>query len=272
MALRSLGGGTIFADVSGRGWPLVVGLHGWGRERSDMGAAVAGLPGTVACLDLPGHGTSPEPPEAWSGHDYATAVGGVIDELMADVAKRLAEAGDDDAGPAGRVLLVGHSFGGRVAVCLAADRPELVSGLVLAGVPLLHKQTTSARPALGFRVARRLHAWHLISDTRMEALRRRYGSADYAAAQGVMRQVLVRSVGESYESELTRLQCPVALVWGENDTAAPVDLARRAQAMVTTPCTLDVVDGVGHDIHTDRPDRIHERAEALLADPDPDPA
>jgi pimeloyl-ACP methyl ester carboxylesterase len=264
MALRSLAGGTIFADVSGRGWPLVVALHGWGRDRSDMGAVVAGLPGTVACLDLPGHGTSPAPPEAWNGHDYATAVGGVIDELVADVAKRVAEAGDDP-GPVGRVLLVGHSFGGRVSVCLAADRPELVSALVLAGVPLLRRETAApGRPALGFRVARRLHAWHLLSDARMEALRQRYGSADYAASQGVMRQVLVVSVGESYDDELARLQCPVALVWGENDTAAPVDIACRAQDIIGTPCTLDVVDGVGHDVHTDRPDLLHDRALALL--------
>jgi pimeloyl-ACP methyl ester carboxylesterase len=268
MALRSLAGGTIFADVSGRGWPLTVGLHGWGRERSDMGPAVAGLPGTAACLDLPGHGTSPEPPEAWSGHDYATAIGGVIDELMADVAKKVAESDDGDPGPVGRVILVGHSFGGRVSVCLAADRPELVSGLVLAGVPLLHRQTVSARPALGFRVARKLHAWHVLPDARMEKLRQRYGSADYAAAQGVMRQVLVTSVRESYEDELARIQCPVALVWGGNDTAAPVDVARRAQAMITTPCTIDVVDGVGHDVHTDRPDLLHQRVVGLL-DPDP---
>lgn len=258
MALRSLAQGTIFADVAGGGWPLVVGLHGWRRDRTDMVPAVEGLPGTVAVLDLPGAGTSPPPPDAWGAREYATALSLVVEELIADVTKRSGEG-------ANRALLVGHSYGGRVAVCLAAQRPELVSGLVLAGVPLLRRTEQAAKPALGFRIGRRLHRWHLVSDARMEALRQRYGSADYAAAQGVMRQVLVRSVSESYDDELARLQCPVALVWGALDTTAPVEVAQRAEALIPTPCTLDIVEGVGHDVHTTRPDLLRDRALALLA-------
>ena len=263
MALRSLAQGTIFADVAGSGWPLAVGLHGWGRDRTDMAPAVADLPGTVAVLDLPGAGSSPPPPDAWGAREYATAIASVVDELLADVTKR---SGEPEGGGAARALLVGLSYGGRVAVCLAAERPELVSGLVLAGVPLLRRTgQAAAKPALSFRIARRLNRWHLVSDARMEELRQRYGSADYAAAQGVMRQVLVRSVAESYDAELARLECPVALVWGALDTAAPVDVAQRAEAMIPSPCTLDVVDGVGHDVHTARPDRLRERALALLS-------
>jgi pimeloyl-ACP methyl ester carboxylesterase len=259
MALRSLAQGTVFADVTGSGWPLVVGLHGWGRDRADVAPAVEGLPGTVAVLDLPGAGSSPPPPEAWGAREYATALALVVEELIADIAKRSGEGTD-------QALLVGHSFGGRVAVCLAAQRPELVSGLVLAGVPLLRRtEQAAATPALGFRIGRRLHRWSLLSDARMEALRQRYGSADYAAAKGMMRLVLVRSVGESYDDELARLECPVALVWGALDTAAPVEVAQRAEALIPTPCTLDVVDAVGHDVHTARPDLLRDRALALLA-------
>lgn len=328
MALRSLVGGAIFAEVSGSGWPLVVALHGWRRDRGDMAAATAGLPGTVALLDLPGHGSSPEPPEPWGSEDYAHRVGLAIDELLADLAEqteqephpggpqpspptstttstatpdptsdaegsgapdaveRGAATDPTDAAPgppsaAGptpwhptgfglrRAVVVGHSTGGRVGVCLAAQRPELVAGLVLAGVPLLRRPPGKPKPA--FRVMRRLHRWRLVSDGRMEAWRQRYGSADYVAAQGVMRQVLVRLVGESYEEQLARLECPVAMVWGELDTAAPLDMARRAAALVPTRHTFDVAEGVGHDVHTERPDLLQARI-VELSDADTDTA
>jgi len=49
-------------------------------------------------------------------HDFAADVAGVIEAL--------------DVGP---VHVLGHGFGNRVARCLAADRPELVEGLILLG-------------------------------------------------------------------------------------------------------------------------------------------
>ena len=56
----------------------------------------------------------------------------------------------------------------------------------------------------------------------MEALRRRRGSDDYRNATGVMRDVLVIAVNEDYEDLLPRITCPVELVWGDDDTAAPL--------------------------------------------------
>jgi pimeloyl-ACP methyl ester carboxylesterase len=116
--------------------------------------------------------------------------------------------------------VLGHSFGGRVAVCLAARRPELVSGLVLTGVPLLRLAATP-RPALTYRLARAANRAGLLSDKRMDKLRDSRGSADYRAATGMMRDILVKSVNETYDTELRAIRCPVRLVWGERDTAAP---------------------------------------------------
>src|SRR5712692_8093250 len=93
------------------------------------------------------------------------------------------------------LVLVGHSFGGRVAVCLAAARPELVSGLVLSGVPLLRPPGVPlARPSLRFRLAKTLNRAGVVSDARMEARRRRSGPPDYRSAAGVMRDVFVTVV------------------------------------------------------------------------------
>ena len=55
---------------------------------------------------------------------------------------------------------------------------------------------------MAYRVARSLHARGVIGAARMERWRERYGSPDYLAAHGVMRDVLVRAVNESYEEQL----------------------------------------------------------------------
>ena len=242
MTLRVLAGGVLFADVGGEGAPLVVTLHGWGRDRADLAPVTAGLPGTVVALDLPGFGAAPPPPEAWGAREYADVVAGALEQLVAE------------RSPA---VLLAHSFGGRVAVCLAAQRPELVAGLVLSGVPLTRRE--GPPPSLRYRLVRTLHRRGLVSDVRMESLRRRHGSADYANARGVMRSVLVRVVAESYEDELARLQSPVAFVWGEHDTAFPVAAAQAAAALVPAPTTFDVAAGAGHDVHHTQPGALEVR-------------
>ena len=139
------------------------------------------------------------------------------------------------------MVVVGHSLGGGIAVRLAAARPELVRALVLTGAPLLPRP---GRP----RARRWLPAWpgrctgRPGRRERMEKARQRYGSADYRAAQGVMREVLVRLVNERYDDALAALACPVELVWGDDDTEAPLEAA-AAVGVAVAGGTLTAVSG-----------------------------
>lgn len=187
----------------------------------------------AVALDLPGFGASPPPEEPWGSADYAHAVSPVAEEL---------------AGALGHPLVVlGHSFGGRVALELAKGRPELVQALVLTGVPHLVEVGEGGRRkgAVPFRLGRALHRRGLVSDARLDRLRDRYGSADYRAATGVMRQVLVRTVNERYDEVLAGLACPVELVWGDDDRDAPLPLAEAAETRLRH-ATLTVCPGAGH--------------------------
>ncbi len=90
----------------------------------------------------------------------------------------------------------------------------------------------------------------------MESARQKYGSRDYRNASGVMRDVLVISVNESYEDELARLEVPVTLLWGDADREVPLDVATRASARLTTTHTLRSIHGVGHLVPTDAPGEL----------------
>lgn len=242
--LKAFAGGRLFGASHGSQPAAVLCLPGWGRTHRDFDVVADGL--DAVALDLPGFGASPEPPGPWGGAEYAEAVAPVLAEM---------------AQPA---VVVGHSFGGRVAVHLAAGHPGRVGALVLTGAPLLRRPGASpAKPAPLFRLARALHRRGLLGEQRMERLRRRHGSADYRAASPVMRQVLVKVVGETYEDQLSALICPTELVWGDDDSEVPVSVAEAAHGLLAHP-TLTVVAGAGHDVPTRAPVELRAAVERHL--------
>jgi pimeloyl-ACP methyl ester carboxylesterase len=223
--LSSLAGGRLYGEVNGDAPARVVALHGWGRTHADFGRVLE--PYDSIAVDLPGFGATPPPPEPWGSPEYAA--------LVADVLRELREP----------PVVIGHSFGGRVGIHLAATAPELIRGLVLTGAPLI-RTTVSATPKAGYRVARWLNRRGVLSDAHMDAARKKYGSSDYANASPAMRAVHVKLVNENYDAQIEAACGPIELVWGDDDTAAPLDGARELQRRLGDRSALTVVPGAGH--------------------------
>ena len=238
MALRALDDGALFAEAYGDGPPRVLALHGWGRRGSDFAPSMAGF--DALAVDLPGFGATPAPENVLGAEGYAALVATVLETF--------------DRPP----VVVGHSFGGRIAVCLAAAHPERVGSLVITGSPLL-RLGPGKKPSIDYRTLRLLHRAHLVSDDRMEEIRRSRGSADYRAASGVMRDILVKVVNESYEAQLRQLRNRVLLLWGEDDHEVPVTVAEQALRIIRQArgtAELEVLPGVGHLVPTQAPEAI----------------
>jgi pimeloyl-ACP methyl ester carboxylesterase len=252
--LKSFADGGVFGTTWGSQPAEVLALHGWRRSHADFDpvfipAEFSDAHGAVG-LDLFGFGATPAPPEPWDSALYAEH----LLPLFAD--SQLAE----------RVTVVGHSFGGKVAVRLARLQPDRIDRLVLTGVPLLDRPGRQTSPPLGFRVGRRLHRMGLVGDDRMEQLRQRHGSADYRAARGVMRDVLVTNLAEQYTDDMVAIDCPVDLVWGELDTEVPLEVAERA-CQLFPKGTLRVLPGIGHLTPTEAPDQLRRVVLAGLTQP-----
>lgn len=103
----------------GEGSTIVI-VHALGGSRADWSATADKLAAhyRVVTVDLPGHGDSALP----DSFTFAAA-GAALAQVLA-------------AQPAGGSVVVGHQFGGRVALAALATHPELARGLVLIDVPV----------------------------------------------------------------------------------------------------------------------------------------
>ena len=219
-------GGDSTADA-----PLLLWAHGWGHTHRNLLPLAEAAPRAARSilLDLPGFGDSPPPPGPWGTEDYADAV-----------AEWLAPR------PAGRRIWIGHSFGARVGLQLAARHPELVDGLLLiaaAGLPRRRSPAERARLAArrwAFRVAR-----HLAPEgPARDRLRARFGSADYARA-GPLRPILLKAVNEDLTDVARRVRCPTVLVYGDRDTETPPEIGTMLGSLIPKS-RLIVLRGFDH--------------------------
>lgn len=191
---------------------------------------------SVCCIDLPGFGSSPPPAKVWGTKDYATAI---LDYLKSERIER--------------AHLLGHSFGGKVAAAAALLDNERVMTLTLlaaAGVPL---------PWL-WRQRRRLLRWlyrgcHLCDYCLPEKValtarfRKKFASADYRRACGIMREIFIKVLHEELTDELNAVAAPALILWGEEDRDTPISMAYRWKELL--PCAeVKVFPHKDHHLHT----------------------
>jgi pimeloyl-ACP methyl ester carboxylesterase len=102
------------AEERGGGKPTLVLIHGLGQDRDVWDRLVSRLQGRYRLLlvDLPGHGQSASIPSV-----SVSAVADVLDRTLKE--RKVKQA-----------LLVGHSYGGLVALAEAAKHPERAAGVV----------------------------------------------------------------------------------------------------------------------------------------------
>ncbi|HEX2792112.1 MAG TPA: alpha/beta hydrolase [Candidatus Paceibacterota bacterium] len=197
-------------------------LPGWGHDRTGwegFAAAVRPLM-RVEIVELPGFGKQPLVSGDWGVPEYAAWVKAYIEE-----------------GKLTQVVLLGHSFGGRIASVLASERPPWLSALILYGAPCLY------RPSLAVRLKR-----FLAKVARAFGIRRS-ATADLAWAKAHGLDTVFRKVVPFDQTErLPEIAVPTLLLWGERDEDAPVRLAREMEALIPGS-ELTVLPKAGHSVH-----------------------
>lgn len=231
-------GAKLYYELRGEGAPLVF-LHGWGCDMNIFDKLTAEFSAFTRALtlDFPGHGKSPEPPAPWSVSEYA--------ELTAVLLRSENIVNAD---------IIAHSFGGRVALLLASEYPELVGRMLLTGCAGIPPKPDAKKTAKSRRYARlkkladnRLTRalFHNRVDAWREALIQKFGSADYKALSPSMRATFNRVISQDLSGCLPKIKSPTRLVWGVDDAETPIWMGEKLAREIPNASIIKF-QGCGH--------------------------
>ena len=243
--------------------PALLLLHGLGCDHTTWLPVVAALSRryTVIAPDLLGHGLSDKPRADYSVGGYANGMRDLLTVLGID-----------------KVTVVGHSFGGGVAMQFAYQFPERTERLVLVAPGGLGREVTPAVRAIalpGFGPALRMATRPVVRHAAMAWLRAMSRSRmprtcdldevativdslkdprSRAAIRHVVSHVVDwrgQVVTMTDRAYLTAAM-PMCVIWGSDDAVIPVRHAAVA-AQVAPSATVEVIPHAGHFPHKDHP-------------------
>jgi pimeloyl-ACP methyl ester carboxylesterase len=259
--------GSLEYHVGGTGTPLLL-LHGLAGSTGNWVELVPDLVQSyrVISVDLPGHARSAPLGRGATMGDFAASVAAVL-----------------DAEGVQQAVVAGHSFGGLVAIRLAASRPALVRALLLVSPAGIWTTTRAAQVLVlasatirpGRRVAPFRYRWAerrwyrralfrpwFVSDADVLSARATHG---LLAAQSLHADTKIASramLADDPREHLTEIGCPTLVLWGARDAQLPLEdafeYARRLRAR------LRLVADCGHLVIVERPQAVLDALEELV--------
>lgn len=199
----------VFMSIAGEGNPFLI-LHGWGKGHFSWVETQKKLSKhfQVILLDLPGFGKSEVPPRGWSIQDYVQFVLAFTEKI---------EIND--------FHLLGHSFGGSIAINLAVQSSEKVKKLILVDSAGRRSKKSFSKKILTptasfFKIFSFLPGYKLF---RKFFYRFILGSTDYPQAVGTMKKTFKKVIEEDLSCLWEKIDSQTLIIWGKKDKITPLE-------------------------------------------------
>ncbi len=198
--------------------PVIIMLHGWGQNYQCFNDIINKLNANyhIYALDLPGFGKSDEPLTPYTIYDY--------EQMLASFIKKY---------NCKQVILLAHSFGGRISIIYSAKHPQMVSKLILTGAAGIKPQATISQKlkVFHYKFLKLLTKTFLFKQWR-EDLLTNSGSVDYQNASVMMKKVLINTVNADLLPLLNKITTPTLLYWGVDDDQTPITDAYTMEKLI----------------------------------------
>ncbi len=217
-------------------------MHGYLSSKEAFAAQVAYFSKffRVTALDFIGFGHSGALPAPYSVGDYAAWTGEVFSLLGIE-----------------KPHVIAHSFGCRVAIKMAAADNALFDKIVLTGAA-----GVILKRSLGYKI--KVKSYRLVKKIFPRFAEKKFGSAEYRSLSPVMKESYKKIVNEDLRGEASKVNNPVLLVQGAEDTTTPLKEA-EAYLRAFPNAKLKIISG-GHFAFVENSTLFHLITEEFLYD------
>jgi len=207
-------------------------LHGWNQNKEIWGNIISKLSNyNTLAIDLPGFGKEKITSQDWNITEYAKWTRKKIAKLT---------KGNSD------IVLIGHSFGGRIATKIASENPKWLKGLILSGSPSIY------RPKISTKI--KIYAYKMIKIFIPHWLKIRFLPIELKRAYlSGMDTIFRKVVIYDQTNSLNKINVPTLLIWGENDIEVPLHIPKEIATKIKKS-DLKIISKVGHNSFIDNPD------------------
>jgi pimeloyl-ACP methyl ester carboxylesterase len=233
--------------IAGEGFPLLI-LHGWGGSSNswnEVQKILAKQNYKVITIDLPGFGKTPSPMVPWEIKDYSDFILKFIGKLNL-----------------GKIILLGHSFGGRISIKFASLYPEKLENLILfASAGIKHPWNFKDKVVYIFasigsfifsaKFLRRVK--DLARNIFYILIRHR----DYQKLKGAMRETFKKVVDEDLAPDLSKISTNTLIIWGERDRAVPLKDSYFLKEKILNS-VLEIIPKASHTLNLENPEKLSE--------------
>jgi pimeloyl-ACP methyl ester carboxylesterase len=204
---------------------VIIVLHGWGQSIKDWYIIKSMFSDNFIAINLPGFGREPLVSKNFTIPDYANWVIEKISKIE------------------GQKILLGHSFGGRVASYISSQKPELLKGLILYGAPCIYRPSFKVKLKIFInKLKNKLGIKkNIFKNTEMQK-----------AKEDGLDIIFKNAVNFDQTDNLKNIKTKTLLLWGEKDQSVPLKIAREIEKLIPKS-KLVIMEKLGHNAHKENP-------------------
>ncbi|MBQ8424883.1 MAG: alpha/beta hydrolase [Clostridia bacterium] len=207
-------------------------LHGWGADKNSfLWLKNQYKEYSIIFVDFAGFGETPEPSRPYSVYDYVSELKELLDNFYIE-----------------SLVLIGHSFGGRVAIKFSFLFQNDYHYFKLCLV-----DSAGIKPKRNLSYYYKIYKYKFLKHYFPKSKKLfNYGSSDYKKLSKIMKQTLVKVVNEDLSNYAKFITVKTLIIWGENDKETKLYMAKKLNKLIKNS-SLVIIKDTGHFSFIEKP-------------------